>query len=422
MSTTKPIEQIHPDNLPNASPDQFANALEALVDHSTEHDDVGHGIHTPMHRLLHVRWIHDLIPGIEKLAVAYHVGNYYMVRKTREPVFESMPIYARVGMHLLFYGRGRAQLLKQGTIEHLLRDQSVKEGKIYDSPESVKNIPSFVETYEINTAELLQPNIAEYKCFNDFFSRYELSHLLNQTPTNDLIPRFSKLKPGARPVAPAPDALCSAADSRLTVFTSVNEAKQFWIKGNEFTIPALLNIPPSSPKSETFLNASLAIFRLAPADYHRFHAPADCKVGEIVDIPGQYYTGEQPLLFFLRLRELMIVTVNPQAVNEPGFDVFTANRRSVLYLEHAESGKPIVFVAIGALLVGSVVWTGGAEPGRTLKKGDELGYFAYGGSTVVAIFPEGTIQFDEDLVKNSEQPIETLVKLTGYDAGWGGNW
>ena len=83
--------------------------------------------------------------------------------------------------------------------------------------------------------------------------------------------------------------------------------------------------------------------------------------------------------------------MNPQAVNEPGFDVFTANRRSVLYLTHAASGKQVAYVAIGALLVGSIVWTAGAQKGKQVKRGDELGYFAYGGSTIVVLFPKGLI-------------------------------
>lgn len=64
--------------------------------------------------------------------------------------------------------------------------------------------------------------------------------------------------------------------------------------------------------------------------------------------------------------------MNPQAVNEKGFDVFTANRRSVLYLNHVDSGRPIAFVAIGALLVGSINFT--VKKGDRVKKGDELGY------------------------------------------------
>jgi phosphatidylserine decarboxylase len=65
--------------------------------------------------------------------------------------------------------------------------------------------------------------------------------------------------------------------------------------------------------------------------------------------------------------------VNPQAINEPGFDVFTANTRSILYLTHAATGLPIAFVAIGALLVGSIGWTGGVESGKAIKRGEELG-------------------------------------------------
>jgi len=180
----------------------------------------------------------------------------------------------------------------------------------------------------------------------------------------------------------------------------VDLAKQFWIKGRNFTIPNLLNVPADSDKALAFNGSSLAIFRLAPADYHRFHSPIDGEVGEIVHIPGQYYT------------------VNPQAVNEADFDVFTANTRSVLYMKHTLTGLPVAFVAIGALLVGSIEFTNGGQKGSTVKRGEELGYFAYGGSTVVAVFPQGVIQFDDDLKKNSEadHPIETLVKV-GYSLG-----
>jgi len=209
-----------------------------------------------------------------------------------------------------------------------------------------------------------------------------------------------KLKDGVRPVQDVDDpaGICSAADSRLTVYQTTDLAKKFWIKGDEFDIPSLLGVPADSDKALAFNDSSLAIFRLAPADYHRFHSPIDGEIGEIVHIPGQYYT------------------VNPQAVNEVDFDVFTANTRSVLYMKHTHTGLPVAFVAIGALLVGSIAWTNGGQKGSTVKRGDELGYFAYGGSTIVALFPQSVIQFDADLVKNSEIPLETLVKV-GYSIG-----
>ena len=43
--------------------------------------------------------------------------------------------------------------------------------------------------------------------------------------------------------------------------------------------------------------------------------------------------------------------MNPQAVNEPGFDVFTDNKRAILYMTHSQSNAPVAFVAIGAMLV-----------------------------------------------------------------------
>lgn len=46
-----------------------------------------------------------------------------------------------------------------------------------------------------------------------------------------------------------------------------------------------------------------------------------------------------------------------------------------------------------------------------IKKGDELGYFAFGGSTCLVLFKHGTISFDKDLMINSAKPIETLIKV-----------
>jgi len=328
-----------------------------------------------------VGWFKSLVPEIESLATHYHIGNYVLVRGTNERIFESMPIYARIGMHLLFYGKEQEKILSAKRVEEILREQSVKQGKIYDSPQSVKSIPSFIKTYSIEVDELLEPDIRKYKTFNEFFSR--------------------KLKPGARPVQNAddPTAFCCCADSRLVVYQTTDLAQEFWVKGKNFTIPTLLDMAPDSPPVQALNGGSIAIFRLAPADYHRFHSPADVTVGRegIKNVKGQYYT------------------VNPQAVNEPGFDVLTANTRSVMMLNHKLSGKPIAVVAVGALLVGSVNWTVNEE-GQEVKRGDDLGWFAYGGSTVVVAFPKDTIQFDEDLIKNSKTSLETLVKV-GYSLG-----
>lgn len=148
------------------------------------------------------------------------------------------------------------------------------------------------------------------------------------------------------------------------------------IKGDEFSIPNLLNVGADSDKASQFKDSSLAIFRLAPADYHRFHSPIDGEIEEVVDVPGNYYTGKAdqlPLRGFPPIVNIYPWTVNPQAVNEVDFDVFTKNTRSILYMKHKRTGLPVAFVAIGALLVGSIHWTNGANKGSSIKRGEELG-------------------------------------------------
>ncbi|KAJ7606171.1 phosphatidylserine decarboxylase-domain-containing protein [Mycena polygramma] len=398
-----------------------AQGLDALVKHSDFNpqsnegsQDVSHSIHASSHTLFHIPSLQNLIPGIEnglqRLAAKYHVGNYVAIRGSKTPIFETMPIYARIGMHLLFYGRGRERVLNNESVEQLLKRQSEDEGKVYDNPKSAASIPSFIRTYNLGPTlnELLKPitpphdplkdedwNVENYPTFNHFF--------------------FRQLKPNARPVEKAddPHVICSAADCRLTVYPDIALAREFWIKGDQFTIPKLLDpkqeedsVPVDLQHDKNDLDEakrkgpSLAIFRLAPADYHRFHSPIDGTIEKIFHIDGQYYT------------------VNPQAVNEPKFDVFTANTRSIMYITHEQTGKTVAFVAIGALLVGSIEWT--KKQGDKIKRGEELGFFKYGGSTVVVAFPQGAIEFDADLVANSEGkngdlhvkgPIETLVKV-----------
>lgn len=107
--------------------------------------------------------------------------------------------------------------------------------------------------------------------------------------------------------------------------------------------------------------------------------------------------------------------MQPQAVNAE-FDVFSGNRRDVLVLDWSLKGEagasiPVAFVAIGAMLVGSIGWTN-ASQGSSVQRGDECGYYAYGGSTNIAIFPpEAKVQWDQDLLDNSRNGLETMVRV-----------
>jgi phosphatidylserine decarboxylase len=89
--------------------------------------------------------------------------------------------------------------------------------------------------------------------------------------------------------------------------------------------------------------------------------------------------------------------------------VFTQNKRSVVAL-HTQFERPVMFVAIGALLVGSISFT--VNEGDKVVKGQDMGYFSYGGSTVIVLFPEEMgVEFDEDISTWSTQGFETILEV-----------
>lgn len=76
---------------------------------------------------------------------------------------------------------------------------------------------------------------------------------------------------------------------------------------------------------------------------------------------------------------------------------------------HTECYGTVVAVCIGAMMVGSTILT--KKEGETVKRGEEFGYFAFGGSTIVCLFPPGVVSWDNDVKENSSAALETLVKV-----------
>ncbi|CEH14206.1 Phosphatidylserine decarboxylase [Ceraceosorus bombacis] len=287
-------------------------------------------------------------------------------RVTGELLEEKMAVYVRLGIRLLY--RGGKSRMEGARVRRMLHNMSVKQGAKFDDPASAREIPSFIAFHNLKMDEVLEP-LENFKTFNQFFYR--------------------KLKPDARPVEELENhkRLVSGADCRMQAFQSVEDSKKFWIKGKQFTIPNLLG--DQCKDASAYDNGPLAIFRLAPQDYHRYHSPVDATVGEITPIPGEYYT------------------VNPQAIRST-VEVYCANVRTIVELHTEEFGR-VLYVCIGAMLVGSSIQT--VKTGDKIKRGDEIGYFAFGGSTILLVFPKGAVEFDKDLLDNSKQSLETLVRV-----------
>ncbi|ORX82756.1 hypothetical protein K493DRAFT_91114 [Basidiobolus meristosporus CBS 931.73] len=291
-------------------------------------------------------------------------------RTTGQLIEEKIPVYIRLGIRLLYKNIASKSAVDTRAIRHLLKSTSLKQGRKFDDPASVRNIRPFIQFHQINEEEILEP-IESFKNFNEFFYR--------------------KIKPDSRTLAsPNPKVAVSPADCRCTCFPTINEATQLWIKGEHFSVARLLGETAAEGQlAQAFDGGSLAIFRLAPQDYHRFHFPVDGRVRPPQPIDGQYFT------------------VNPMAIRSP-LDVYGENKRIVSVIESEQFGL-VAYVSIGAMMVGSIVLT--CEPMQQYSRMDEFGYFAFGGSTIVLLFQKGMIKFDEDLVENSRRSLETLIRM-----------
>ncbi|KAG0284443.1 phosphatidylserine decarboxylase [Linnemannia gamsii] len=239
------------------------------------------------------------------------------------------------------------------------------------------------------------PYVHPYKWVHKLYKAYRYGNYVvvdRKTGKTEWEDMPVKLKEGARPIDSKddPTVITSAADSRLACFDSISTAQEFWIKGQKFTLATFLQ---DSALASEFDQGSMAIFRLAPQDYHRFHSPVK---GTVVGYGDKVEEGEASK----RIGGTYF-TVNPMAVNE-NLDVFTENVRVVSVLDLDQGGEGVI---------GSIDMTGGKVPGTKLEKGDELGYFAYGGSTCILLFKKNAVQFDQDLTESSKKGVETLVRV-----------
>jgi phosphatidylserine decarboxylase len=234
-------------------------------------------------------------------------------------------------------------------------------GRYYDSPRSRKAIAALAAIPGCLADEAEQP-VSAYPSFNAFFTR--------------------RLKPGARPQG---DGVTSPADGRLMLYLDAEADAPFPLKGATRSLRDVFG--PAGAPAVPGGRYDIAVVRLAPVDYHRFHFPCACRTPEPVrTIPGRYHS------------------VNPVAlVRHP--DVYAENERQILACD-AAFGR-FWLVDVGAFGVGTIVQT---YAGDTHAKGDEKGYFKFGGSTVILIAPAGALRFDDDLVRHAAEGLETRVR------------
>jgi len=236
-------------------------------------------------------------------------------------------------------------------------------GKLMNLSKSQEKIKPFIEQFNINMNDSLK-SINEFVSFNDFFYR--------------------KLKPNAREIH---DGLVSPADGKIIAFENINGVNEFFIKGNKFTLVDFLQ---DKQLAEKYKNSSLFIIRLAPNDYHRFHFPYSGNISNSHRINGKYFS------------------VSPYALRKSFSKVFCENKRDYSILTTNSKGN-ILISPVGATMVGTIIET--YQPNSTVKKGDEMGYFAFGGSSVLILIDKDKVKIDADILENTKKGLETSIVM-----------
>ena len=234
-------------------------------------------------------------------------------------------------------------------------------GNMMDRTSSAKKIYPFIEDFDIDMS-IAQKQ--DFNTFNDFFTR--------------------KLKDDARPVDTSSNIVVSPADGKILAYSDISNT-DFIIKGYRFEVASFLDNPDLAQKYD---DGALLIIRLAPMDYHRFHFPVSGNVSPNKKIDGDYYS------------------VNPFALRKKA-EIFCLNKREYTILSNPLFGD-VVMAEVGATMVGSIVQT---FKGSYAYKGEEKGYFKFGGSTVVLLFEKSKILIDKDLLINTAKGYETTVKM-----------
>ncbi|KAJ4374813.1 hypothetical protein N0V83_001890 [Neocucurbitaria cava] len=243
---------------------------------------------------------------------------------------------------------------------------NIEEGKDEGTPASHSKIKSFIDFYKINMNDFEPSDPKKYGTFEDFFIG---------------ITTYSRKKDAKKAVA--------VADSCVVTYATVPLAKKLWIKGSEFSITNLVMDVDLGAKFE---DGSVASFRLSPQDYHRYHSPVSGTIKEYRCLPGSYYQ------------------VDPVALRSR-VNILTSNARDYVVVDSPEFGE-VLFVAIGATNVGTVeIHEKYRTPGNKIQKGDELGFFQFGGSSIIVAFQKDRVKFDKDLLDCSNACIQVSVEV-----------
>tara|TARA_B100001971_G_C18268024_1_gene596410 strand:+ start:91839 stop:92759 length:921 start_codon:yes stop_codon:yes gene_type:complete len=243
-----------------------------------------------------------------------------------------------------------------------MQNQMVTQLKV---PKFVKNFNIDLDEYEAGSLKVDKQELS-YKNFNEFFIR--------------------KFKDGKRPFLKAENRMPAFAEARYYGHESMSDEVTLPVKGTYLRPTDLLG---NDRYTQVFKGGPFLIARLCPVDYHRYHYPDGGTTLDAYSVHGDYHS------------------VNPLALKAKQ-DIFIRNERRVAILETKNFGK-LAYIEVGAVCVGKIVQS--FDEKNEFNRGDEKGYFLFGGSTVIVLGERGLWKPSHDIISNTSEGIETYIHL-----------
>lgn len=233
-------------------------------------------------------------------------------------------------------------------------------GKVLDSRLSALAVPRFVRKKHI---ELQEYEEQKFRSYNAFFTRC--------------------IREEMRPIEMDESVFISPCDGKASVYPIDSECR-FVIKHTPYTVGQLVR----SKRLAAYYEGGYAIvLRLTVDDYHRYCYIDNGEKSGQIHIPG------------------VLHTVNP-AANDV-LPIYKMNTREYCLLRTEHFGT-VLMMEVGALMVGRI---NNYHQRCEVKKGQEKGRFEFGGSTIVVLTQKGKVKIDEDILRNTEEGYETIVKM-----------
>lgn len=193
-----------------------------------------------------------------------------------------------------------------------------------------------------------------------------------------------QIKPELRPIAAVDDDEVVVLPSDGTVYKIDLNAKktaQYWLKSEPYSLEDML---AGSPYTDRFLGGTIVQTFLSGNNFHRFNSPVSGEVVEARVIDGFMFS------------ELRVLGFDKDGgIKSQGYEASVNTRGLVIIKADNTDLGYVAFSPIGITEISSI--TLGIKPGDKIKKGDELGYFSYGGSTVTTMFEPDRVNFDASI-------------------------